>query len=95
MLSELFSFIYSNSKRVQKVQLFKGTNKSLPQNSLRSHFYDLESIQITIIYPWNTNNTTWYFYHILNSSESTYFDLFVSLYLFYCLDTTSLHGVSL
>ena len=45
----------------------------------------MQSIQSTSIYPWNTYNRPRYFCHILNSSDSTAFDIYVSFPPFFLL----------
>ena len=50
---------------------------------LPSLLYDLQSIQVTTINPWNTYNRLWSVYHNSNCSDSTAFGISLSLYSFF------------
>ena len=94
ILFDLFLLTYSNSKKA-KNQISKGLISHYLNNFLPCKLYCLQSIQSIRLDPWNTYNTPLSFYRILNSSYSAAFYIFVSLFPFFCSDSTSFFSVSL
>ena len=84
ILSDLFLFIYSNSKKWKNIRISKMLISHYLNNFLPSQIYGMQIIHITIIKHWNTYNIPWSSYLVFNGSVSAGFDIFVSLFpLFY------------